>query len=303
MASAPVSWIALAVSSSAQDRIGSTRSWRRGAGMHALQFVLLIFGLMVVSPAPFAQQKQAAVAGQANPFREMRDKTVLVISPHPDDDIVGCAGALAFLSGRGNRLTVVYLTAGEKSTLDTHMQPDEFKKIRMEEAAAAYKTLGFPGAEFVWLNYEHRELDSASPREVRERLVEIIRKRKPHIAFALDPGAGYRRYQESDRQIAALLGAEAIRAARWPHEHPKAGAPYSIPEVYFFYTTEPTLKLDISEMYERKLTSLTRLESQFPPTLHHISHGHRGSTPTRLDMAERIRAQTGAPTMEIFRRR
>jgi hypothetical protein len=34
----------------------------------------------------------------------MSGKTILIIAPHPDDDIIGCGGALAILSGHHNRV-------------------------------------------------------------------------------------------------------------------------------------------------------------------------------------------------------
>ena len=42
------------------------------------------------------------------PLRRWSGKTILIISPHPDDDIIGCGGALALLGGRDNRLVVAY---------------------------------------------------------------------------------------------------------------------------------------------------------------------------------------------------
>ena len=65
---------------------------------------------------------QGGIPLQGNPFKEWNEKTIMIFSPHPDDDVIGCGGALAFLSGRGNRLIVVYLTNGEKGTFDPSMK-------------------------------------------------------------------------------------------------------------------------------------------------------------------------------------
>jgi len=275
--------------------------WLRRAGVRALGLALAVFGLLAAGVAAGGQQEKLNVP--VNPFRDVRDKTILVLSPHPDEDFVGCAGALAFLAGRANRLTIVYLTAGEKATFDSHMQAETFRKIRMEEAAAAYRSLGFSDADLIWLNYEHGELDAASPREVRERLVQIIRKIRPHLAFALDPVISYQGDNEPDRRAAARLGADALRATERPLAYPKTGLAYRVPEVYYFYPDRPTLQLDISEMYERKLASLARIQSQFPPALYHLSHGHSGTPPARMDIVARVRSRTGAATLEAFRKR
>lgn len=261
---------------------------------------LLVFGVIAASVAVGLQEKPPT-ASSANPFQDVREKKILVITPHPDDDIVGCGGALAFLSGRHNRLTVVFLTAGELGTLDPSVQVGTIRRTRMEEAAAAYKTLGFLDAELIWLGYPDGELDFAPLRRIRIRLTEIIRKRRPDIVFALDPGATYFRYHYRDHRTAALVSADAIGAAMWPLEYPQLGSAYKVPDVYYFYTAEPTLKLDITEVYERKLAALAQHRSQFPPAMNHYTP--EGPPPSRVDLEALIRFLTGTTTVELFRRR
>jgi LmbE family N-acetylglucosaminyl deacetylase len=267
----------------------------------SVRLLLLVLGLAAATVAAWAQEKPRNVSSPGNPFRELREKTILVITPHPDDDIIGCGGALAFLSGHQNRLIVVFLTAGEKGTFDPSARVETIRRTRMQEAASAYKTLGFPDAELIWLGYPDGELDFAPPREIRVRLTEIIRKHRPDIVFALDPGATYYRYHYRDHRTAALVSADAIGASMWPLEYPELGQAYQVPEVYYFYTAEPTLKLDISAVYERKLAGLAQHRSQFPPAINHYTP--EGPPPLRDDLEGPIRQLTGTTTLELFRRR
>lgn len=262
---------------------------------------LLLFVLVIASAAAWVQEKPTDVASPANPFQELREKTILIITPHPDDDIIGCGGALAFLTGHRNRLIVVFLTAGEKGTLDPAAQVETIRRTRMREAALAYKTLGFPDAELIWLKYPDGELDFAPLREIRLRLTEIIRKHRPDVVFALDPGATYYRYHYRDHRTAALVSADAIGASMWPLEYPELGPAYRVPEVYYFYTAEPTLRLDVSAVYERKLAALAQHRSQFPPAINHYTR--QGPLPSRGDLEAPIRQLTGTTTLELFRRR
>src|SRR5437867_11097922 len=74
------------------------------------------------------------LAQPANPFTALQSKTVMVFTPHPDDDITGCGGALAMMAGHDNRLIVVFLTRGEKGTLDPTLRPRTVARIREREA-------------------------------------------------------------------------------------------------------------------------------------------------------------------------
>lgn len=38
---------------------------------------------------------------------------VLVIAPHPDDEIIGCGGTMAQHVEKGDRIFVIYVTSGE----------------------------------------------------------------------------------------------------------------------------------------------------------------------------------------------
>src|SRR2546428_10316822 len=47
---------------------------------------------------------QGGIPLQGNPFKEWNEKTIMIFSPHPDDDVIGCGGALAFFHGPGESL-------------------------------------------------------------------------------------------------------------------------------------------------------------------------------------------------------
>ena len=257
--------------------------------------------LMLLTSSVTQAQCVARSQNPENPFAEMSGKTILIIAPHPDDDIIGCGGALAILSGRGNRVIALFLTAGENGTLDPTMTSGKVKKIRMEETAAAYARLGFADAEMVWMGYPDAELDFAPRREIQIQLIRLIRARHPDVVFALDPGATYFRYHYRDHRSAALIAADSVGGAMWPLEYPEAGPAYRVPDTYYFYTAEPTLRLDISAVYQRKLAALAQHRSQFPPAANHYTTA--GPAPAQSEMEALIKSLTGSMTTESFRRR
>jgi LmbE family N-acetylglucosaminyl deacetylase len=78
----------------------------------------------------------------------MPDSTqVLVIAPHPDDEAIGCGGALCLHAARGHRVTVVFLTSGELGL--KHLPREQAWAIREQEAKAAAAILGVAALHFL----------------------------------------------------------------------------------------------------------------------------------------------------------
>ncbi|HQQ79461.1 MAG TPA: PIG-L family deacetylase, partial [Thermoanaerobaculia bacterium] len=59
--------------------------------------------------------ERALVPYEASRFDARR---VLVLAPHPDDEVFGCGGALADLASRGATIDVLLVTDGAASTSD-----------------------------------------------------------------------------------------------------------------------------------------------------------------------------------------
>jgi len=93
---------------------------------------------------------------------------VLVISPHPDDETLGCAGLIQQAVSRGVPITVVFLTNGDAFPASAaavlhrlKLGPQEFVRVgerRQQEAIAALRTLGVPERDVVFLSYPDRGL-------------------------------------------------------------------------------------------------------------------------------------------------
>ncbi|HEV8384590.1 MAG TPA: PIG-L family deacetylase, partial [Candidatus Acidoferrales bacterium] len=71
---------------------------------------------------------------------------ILVLSPHPDDEAIGCGGTLLEHAEQGDVVKVVYLTSGEKGG---HGRTEvETKRLREQEAREAARILGVRHLEF-----------------------------------------------------------------------------------------------------------------------------------------------------------
>lgn len=71
---------------------------------------------------------------------------ILVLSPHPDDESLGCGGTLRKHIVEGDSVLVIFLTSGERG--GHGMPPDETKCVREGEAREAAGILGHESFEF-----------------------------------------------------------------------------------------------------------------------------------------------------------
>jgi N-acetylglucosamine malate deacetylase 1 len=104
-------------------------------------------------------------------------RRILVISPHPDDESIGCGGTIRKHVVEGDAVHVVFLTSGEKGG---HGRDEKATiKIRERESAAAQRILGIEAIEF------YREPDAAL--RVRtpavKRIGEHLRRRRPDVVY------------------------------------------------------------------------------------------------------------------------
>jgi LmbE family N-acetylglucosaminyl deacetylase len=74
---------------------------------------------------------------------------VLVVAPHPDDEAIGCGGAVLLHRRRGDPVRVVFLTSGEGGV--PSLPPEEVIALREREAAEAAQILGARGLDFLRL--------------------------------------------------------------------------------------------------------------------------------------------------------
>ncbi len=109
---------------------------------------------------------------------------VLIISPHPDDDIIGCAGVIQRAIKAGAKVKVVYITCGDNNPLSIISYNDLFSLIignkmfwlgeliaswkerfialgqtRMQEAINAEKVLGLEEKDLSFLGYPDHGTD------------------------------------------------------------------------------------------------------------------------------------------------
>jgi LmbE family N-acetylglucosaminyl deacetylase len=74
---------------------------------------------------------------------------VLVLAPHPDDEAIGCGGAICLHRRRGDPVRVAFLTSGEQGLPD--LPAEDARWVRETEAEAAGAVLGVERLDFLRL--------------------------------------------------------------------------------------------------------------------------------------------------------
>jgi LmbE family N-acetylglucosaminyl deacetylase len=203
------------------------------------------------------------------PVEEWTGKTVLLIGAHPDDDAQS-HGTLALLNANGNDVYVMLLTTGNVGTKDPDMSRDELAAIRRQEEVDALAELGIPEDHYINLGYTDGMLEFADKEEVVKRIVWWIRKLKPNVLMAFDPGWGYQQWHKTDHRSASYLAADAARAAEWrlifPGQITQEGLEAHRIDEYLFYSSPDEARntwVDISKFAENKVRSRSKYISQF----------------------------------------
>ena len=118
----------------------------------------------------------ASLAAQSFPLEKQQGKTILLFTPHPDDDTFCCAGTLSMLQKAGNQIHIFIYTNDDKGSYDLDMTSERLAKIRMKEEVDSCQVLGIPKQNIHWLQFHDGMLEYANPRDLVEEVTKIIRE-------------------------------------------------------------------------------------------------------------------------------
>ncbi len=215
-----------------------------------------------------------AAGAQQTRLETVQNKTILVFTPHPDDDVFGAGGTIALLNRNHNKVYIVIYTNDDKGSYDPDMNSQKLARIRRAEEEVSEGMLGTPKENIQWMGYDDGMLEYAPQPKLTEEATAIIRKIRPDILLSVDPGEWYERWHKSDHRMAAFNTIDAVRAAEFwlyfPNQKLQLGLqPYKVPEMYFFYPSpqESSYFVNIDSVAELKFEAATKQVSQFDPAV------------------------------------
>jgi len=101
---------------------------------------------------------------------------ILVVAPHPDDEVLGCGGTIKKLISEGKNVFILVITRGKKEKYSE----DKIRNVRAE-ARNAHKILGV--AETQFLDFPAPDLDLVSIAEISSAIALTIDGFKPETLY------------------------------------------------------------------------------------------------------------------------
>jgi LmbE family N-acetylglucosaminyl deacetylase len=179
---------------------------------------------------------------------------VLVIAPHPDDEIIGVGGTIAKRTAAGDEVYVCVVTKGYPPLF-----AEEFIEQGRRECRQADKLLGIK--ETIFLDFPAIMLETVPRYEFNAKISDVIQRIKPDEVYIPHRG---------DMQIDHQMVVDAAMVGLRPkYEH-------IISRIYAYETLSetgwnipntmnefiPTVYEDISDTMERKLDAMNIFQSQ-----------------------------------------
>jgi N-acetyl-1-D-myo-inositol-2-amino-2-deoxy-alpha-D-glucopyranoside deacetylase len=186
-----------------------------------------------------------------------KDKTILAVLAHPDDETFGMGGTLALYARRGVSVHLVCATRGEVGDVEPHYLEgfSSIGELRENELRCAAGNLGLDGVYFLDYrdsgmpgspdNNHPQALAAASIDEVASKVASYIRKLRPQVVLTFDPIGGYR---HPDHIAIHKATARAFYAAADPDAFPDAYPPFQPDKLYYHTFPHKWLSLAVRLM-------------------------------------------------------
>lgn len=211
---------------------------------------------------------------------------VLVIAPHPDDEVLGCGGAIARHADRGDDVHVLVVTRG-----DPQLYPQDDEAAIRREIDAAHGVLGV--ATTTQLDFPAPRLDTIPGYQLADAIAAILRRLQPQTVYLPHAGDIHLDHQRVFQaalvaarpinrcSVRQLLCYETLSETEWS---PPRGDQVFIPNVF----------VDIAPFLERKLKAMACYEAELQ------AFPHPRSLQALTALAELRGATVGLTAAEAF---
>lgn len=183
--------------------------------------------------------------------------SILIIAPHPDDEVLGCGGSIVQHAAGGRRVHVAFLSSGERGV--PGVLEEDAAVLREGEARQAAGVLGVREEDLRFLRLPDGGFDPCDAEQFRVVLT-LLRGLRPAVVYL--PHAADRSF---DHHQAHRLSWRALEMSG-SRNYASAGEPHWVPTVLGYEVWEPlgrpALLVDIGAVADRKEQALACYSSQ-----------------------------------------
>jgi LmbE family N-acetylglucosaminyl deacetylase len=186
-------------------------------------------------------------------------RSVLVVAAHPDDEVLGCGGAMARYADEGATVNVAFLADGVSSREAAVIASPELDE-RREAARAACRILGAQEPSFG--DFADNQMDTVALLDVAKAIEELIAKYQPDTLLthhAGDVNIDHQRIHQATvvacrpqvgHPVRTLLFFEVPSSSEW---QTPGSAPGFAPNWFVDITATEARKLEAMAAYRREL--------------------------------------------------
>ncbi|WP_026568146.1 bacillithiol biosynthesis deacetylase BshB2 [Bacillus sp. UNC41MFS5] len=186
-----------------------------------------------------------------------KERQVLVVFPHPDDEAFGVSGTIATHVQNGTPVTYACLTLGEMGRNmgnPPFTNRENLPKIRREELKEAARVLGIQDLRM--LGFRDKTIEFEDEEKLANQMLALIEEVNPSLVITFYPG--YSVHPDHDATGAAVIRAvEKMSPAARPTLHCVAFSNNCVDEL-----GEPDILNDISPVAKTKMAAIQAHRSQ-----------------------------------------
>lgn len=135
---------------------------------------------------------------------DVSGRRVLIVAPHPDDEVFGCAGLVQQLVQSGTQVDVVIVTGGGKSHATCcDLEEETLIKKRRELACRGAQIVGLSEMHLHFLDYPDGGIHWNCPET--EKFRQLVDKLSPDTIFVPHWGEGWPDHIETGRIVRQLI--------------------------------------------------------------------------------------------------
>ena len=182
---------------------------------------------------------------------------ILVIAPHPDDEVLGCGGTIAKHSKQGDEIYLCIVTKAY-----TPDWSEEFIENRKKEIEKANKILGIEKTYF--LDYPTVKLDTFPQKELNDSITKVVAEVKPEIVYIPHKG-------DLNKDHRLIFEASLVATRPMNHKIKKILSYESLSETEWGQPIEPftpNVYIDISDTIKTKIGAMKAYKGEIKPYPH-----------------------------------